>query len=211
MNLTLFKVLCSYYFWSALSTTFMISFFSGLLAITLTYGNLTLLNKGKNISEFWFYILVIFSPGIISVGYFIFFNEIINFLIPNILIVIIINAIFTLPFTYNYLSPSFFRISQEHLEISESLNIYGIRRFSIIDWPRLKEPLVTAFCVSSILSASDLVIISFFGTNSLSTLTQTIYRLMGSYRMEEAYAVALLLLIYCFIYFIVSYKLILRK
>jgi thiamine transport system permease protein len=72
--------------------------------------------------------------------------------------------------------------------------------------PRLKKSLITAFCVSSILSASDLVIISFFGTNDLSTLTQTIYRLMGSYRINEAYSVSLILLIFCFIYFFLAHK-----
>ncbi len=211
ISMTLLDVLNSFYFWSALSTTFIIGFFSGTLSIILTYGNLVFLNKSKNSSEFWFYILIIFSPGILAVGYYIFFNEIIDYSIPNILIIIIINSIITLPFTYNYLSPSFFRVSKEHYDISESINIYGTRRFFFIDLPRLREPLITAFCVSSILSASDLVIISFFGTNDLSTLTQTIYRLMGSYRMDEAYAVSLLLLIYCFIYFMISYKLILRK
>ena len=211
INITLLEVLNSSYFWSALSTTFIIGCFSGMLSIVLTYGNLVSLNKSKNSFEFWFYILVIFSPGVMAVGYYIFLNEIINFSVPNILIVIIINSVITLPFTYNYLSPSFFRVSKEHHDISESINIYGARRFFVIDWPRLKEPLVTAFCVSSILSASDLVIISFFGTNDLSTLTQTIYRLMGSYKMDEAYAVSLLLLIYCFIYFMISYKLILRR
>ena len=211
ISMTLLDVLNSFYFWSALSTTFIIGFFSGTLSIILTYGNLVFLNKSKNSSEFWFYVLIIFSPGILAVGYYIFFNEIIDYSIPNILIIIIINSIITLPFTYNYLSPSFFRVSKEHHDISESINIYGTRRFFFIDWPRLREPLITAFCVSSILSASDLVIISFFGTNDLSTLTQTIYRLMGSYRMDEAYAVSFLLLIYCFIYFMISYKLILRK
>jgi len=169
------------------------------------------LDKNQNSSEFWFYILIIFSPGILAVSYYIFFNEIVNSSISNIVIVVIINSIITLPFTYNYLSPSFFRVSKEHEDISKSINIYGTKRFFLVDWPRLREPLVTAFCVSSILSASDLVIISFFGTNDLSTLTQTIYRLMGNYRMDEAYAVSLLLLIYCFIYFMISYKLILRK
>ena len=132
-------------------------------------------------------------------------------MIMIIFIIIIINSVITLPFSYNYLSPSFFRISREHHDISESINIYGLKRLFFIDWSRLKEPIITAFCVSSILSASDLVIISFFGTNDLSTLTQTIYRLMGSYRMDEAYAVSLLLLMYCYIYFIISYKLILKK
>ena len=114
ISMTLLDVLNSFYFWSALSTTFIIGFFSGTLSIILTYGNLVFLNKSKNSSEFWFYILIIFSPGILAVGYYIFFNEIIDYSIPNILIIIIINSIITLPFTYNYLSPSFFRVSKEH-------------------------------------------------------------------------------------------------
>ncbi len=211
INIKILEVLNSFYFWSSLSTTFVIGVLSGALSIILTYGNLVFLNKNKNSTEFWFYSLIIFSPGILAVGYYIFFNQIIDSTISNIFIIIIINSIITLPFSYNYLSPSFFRVSREHHDISESINIYGLKRLFFIDWPRLKEPIITAFCVSSILSASDLVIISFFGTNDLSTLTQTIYRLMGSYRMDEAYAVSLLLLIYCFMYFILSYKLIFRK
>ena len=105
------------------------------------------------------------------------------------------------PFTYNYLSPSYFRVSREHNDISGSLNIYGWKKTLLVDWPRLKVPIINAFCISSVLSASDLVIISFFGTNDLSTLTQTIYRLMGSYRMEEAYVVTMSLFLFCFFYF----------
>jgi ABC-type Fe3+ transport system permease subunit len=56
-------------------------------------------------------------------------------------------------------------------------------------------------------SSSDLVIISFFGTNDFSTLSLLIFRLMGSYQIAESHAVSLFFLIYCFIYFIISYKL----
>ena len=66
---------------------------------------------------------------------------------------------------------------------------------------------ITAFVVTSIISTSDLVIISFFGTNNFSTLSLFMFRLMGSYQIEEAQALALLFLIYCFIYFVISYKL----
>ena len=207
----LLDVLIAPYFWKSLLTTFYISFFSGLLSIVLIYGSLLFINTKNKTGEIYLYALIIISPAIMSVGYYIFLNNYIPFKIANIYIVIFLNAVFTLPFAYNFLAPSFFRMIQEHSELSKSIGIVGLRKFMFVDWPRLKEPIVSAFCVASILSASDLVIISFFGTNSLSTLTQTIYRLMGSYRVEESQAVALLLLIYCFIYFIVSYKLVLKK
>ena len=144
---------------------------------------------------------MVLSPGIVSVGYYVVINNYLYLNVPSILIVIIINSLFSLPFSYNYLSPSYFRVSKEHNDISGSLNIYGWRKALLVDWPRLKVPIINAFCISSVLSASDLVIISFFGTNDLSTLTQTIYRLMGSYKMEEAYAVTMILFLFCFFYF----------
>ena len=119
------------------------------------------------------------------------------------MIVIIINAIFILPFSYNYLSPSFFRIANEHQHLSESLNLYGLKKLISVDLFRLKLPLINTFCISSILSSSDLVIISFFGTNDLSTLTQTIYRLLGNYRMDEAKSMCFIFLVYCFLYFVI--------
>ena len=184
-------------------TTLEISSFSGLLAILLTYGNLEFVRRSKNKRELWFYLLIIFSPAIIAVGYYIFINEFLLLNIPSIIIVIVINTIFILPFSYNYLSPSYFRVSQEHLDLSESINLYGFKKFVIVDLNRLKRPLINTFCISSILSSSDLVIISFFGTNDLSTLTQTIYRLLGSYRIEEARALRLLFLAYCLLYFLI--------
>ena len=203
INDKLITVLQSSFFLKSLYTTFIISFFSGLLAIFLTYGNLGLIYKSKKKKEFWFYILIIFSPGIMSVGYYIFINEILSIKIPNIVIVIVINTIFILPFSYNYLSPTFFRVSREHQYLSESLNLYGFKKFISVDLFRLKVPLINTFCISSILSSSDLVIVSFFGTNDLSTLTQTIYRLLGNYRIDEAKSLSFIFLIYCFLYFVI--------
>jgi len=197
------SVIQSSYFFSSLITTFTISFFSGVLALLLTYGNLEFVRRSKNKREIWFYLLIVFSPAIIAVGYYIFINEFLRLNIPSIVIVVVINTIFILPFSYNYLSPSYFRVTQEHLNLSESVNLYGFKKFVIVDLNRLKRPLINTFCISSILSSSDLVIISFFGTNDLSTLTQTIYRLIGNYRIEEARALSLLFLAYCLLYFII--------
>lgn len=210
LNFEIISTIQSFYLWESIYNTFIICLFSGIISTVLVYNLLILTKKRTKISESLVYSLIILSPAIMAVGYYIFSFKLSLLLIPNIVIVIILNAFFVLPFTYNYLAPSFFRIAKENDDISNSLNIYGLRRFITIEWPRLKNSLITAFCVSSILSASDLVVISFFGTNSLSTLTQTIYRLMGSYRIEEAYSVSLILLIYCFLYFFAFGKLLER-
>ena len=201
INLKFFEVFSSNYFLSSLLDTFLICFGSGILSLLLTLNILQILDKSKKSYEYLLYIFLVLSPGIVSVGYYVVINNFLHLSVPSILIVIIINSLFSLPFTYNYLSPSYFRVSREHNDISGSLNIYGWKKTLLLDWPRLKVPIINAFCISSVLSASDLVIISFFGTNDLSTLTQTIYRLMGSYRMDEAYALTMILFLFCFFYF----------
>ena len=201
INLKFFEVFSSNYFLSSLSDTFLICFGTGILSLLFTLNILQILDKSKKSYEYLLYIFLVLSPGIVSVGYYVVINNFLHLSVPSILIVIIINSLFSLPFTYNYLSPSYFRVSREHNDISGSLNIYGWKKTLLVDWPRLKVPIINAFCISSVLSASDLVIISFFGTNDLSTLTQTIYRLMGSYRMEEAYALTMILFLFCFFYF----------
>ena len=201
INLKFFEVFSSNYFLSSLSDTFLICFGSGILSLLFTLNILQILDKSKKSYEYLLYIFLVLSPGIVSVGYYVVINNFLHLSVPSILIVIIINSLFSLPFTYNYLSPSYFRVSREHNDISVSLNIYGWKKTFLLDWPRLKVPIINAFCISSVLSASDLVIISFFGTNDLSTLTQTIYRLMGSYRMDEAYALTMILFLFCFFYF----------
>ena len=108
LNASIIQVLSSNYFWPALFTTLIISFFSGLLAVILTYSNLILLNKSNKISELWFYVLIIFSPAIMAIGYYIFFNEILSFDIPNIFIVILINSIFYSPFYIQLFIPFIF-------------------------------------------------------------------------------------------------------
>ena len=96
INDKLILVIQSNYFFSSLITTLQISSFSGLLAILLTYGNLEFVRRSKNKREIWFYLLIIFSPAIIAVGYYIFINEFLRLNIPSIIIVIVINTIFIL-------------------------------------------------------------------------------------------------------------------
>ena len=201
INIKFIEVINSDYFLTSLIDTLFICIGSGILSLIFTINILRILEKSKRTYEYFFYIFLVLSPGIISIGYYVVINNYLQISIPSIMIVIIINSLFALPFTYNYLSASYFRVSKEHHDIASSMNIYGVTRIILFDWPRLKTPITNAFCISSILSASDLVIISFFGTNDLSTLTQTIYRLMGSYRMDEAYSLTMILFIFCFIYF----------
>ena len=211
----LLEIAFSKFFLIALTYTFIISVASGLLSIILTLG---LLSFGKNIFiknslkrfvifETYIYLLLVFSPVLISSGFFILFRQYLGILNPGLWIVILINAVFTIPLSYSLIKSSFYKIFFEQDFLTQSLGLKGLTRFILIEWPVIKIPVITAFVVTSIISTSDLVIISFFGTNNFSTLSLLMFRLMGSYQIQESQAVALLFLIYCFIYFVISYKL----
>ena len=185
------------------------------MSIILTLG---LLSFGKNIFiknslkrfvvfETYIYLLLVFSPVLISSGFFILFRQYLGILNPGLWIVILINAVFTIPLSYSLIKSSFYKIFFEQDFLSQSLGLRGLKRFILIEWPVIRIPIITAFVVTSIISTSDLVIISFFGTNNFSTLSLLMFRLMGSYQIQESQAVALLFLIYCFIYFVISYRL----
>jgi len=202
-------------FMVALGNTFIISLCSGILSIILSIG---LLYFGKNIFkrdtiqkfflfETYIYLLMVFSPVLISSGFFILFRNFFGVLEPGIWIVIIINSVFTIPLSYSLIKPSFYRVFFEQHFLTQSLGINGLKRFVLIEWPIVRLPVITAFVVTSIVSSSDLVIISFFGTNDFSTLSLLIFRLMSSYQITESHAVSLFFLIYCFIYFVISYRL----
>ena len=211
----LVKTLLSNSFLKSLGYTFIISIGSGFLSTVLTLG---LLSFGKEffvkkslkkfvLFETYIYLLLVFSPVLISSGFFILFRKYFNILSPGLGLVILINAIFTIPLSYSLIKSSFYKIFFEQDFLSKSIGLTGLNRFLLIEWPTINIPVITAFIVTSIISASDLVIISFFGTNNFSTLSLLIFRLMGSYRFEESQVVSFLFLLYCFIYFIISYKL----
>ena len=209
------KILISESFLTALKYTFIISITSGMLSVILTLG---LVSFGKNIFlkkslkrfivfETYIYLLLVFSPVLISSGFFILLRQYLDILSPGLWLVILINAVFTIPLSYSLIKPSFYKIFFEQDFLSASLGLNGLTRFALIEWPVIKLPVITAFIIASIISSSDLIIVSFFGTNNFSTLSLLIFRLMGSYQIQESQAVALLFLIYCFIYFVLSYKL----
>ena len=110
------------------------------LDIILTLGVLTF---GKNIFikkllnrfvlfETYIYLLLVFSPVLISSGFFILFRQYLGILDPGIWIVILINAVFTIPLSYSLIKTSFYKIFFEQDFLSQSLGLKGLRRFILI-------------------------------------------------------------------------------
>jgi len=122
-------------------------------------------------------------------------------------LVIAINALFTLAFTLRILVGPVHSQVARFGRLSESLGVRGIDRWRLILWPSLKKPACYAAAVATTLSVGDMGVIALFGTNELSTLPLLIFRLLGSYRLEQAGVVAICLCALCFLLFVMIERL----
>ena len=147
-------------------------------------------------------IILIISPVIISLGYFIILGELrYNYWVIAI-VIIIINTIFLLPFSILILFTEIKNIFLNFNDTKKTFRLSEINFIKII-YPLIKKNLFYVFSFSTAISFGDFTIISFFKNESFQTLPSLLYKLITSYRFNEASIVAGFILIFSlFIYLI---------
>ncbi len=113
----------------------------------------------------------------------------------GLLLVPLVNALMALPFVYRLLAPPLRQSAERHGRLAASLGLRGFDRIRIVAWPVLKRPLAAAFALSAALSMGDFGVIALFGGGDLTTLPYVMADRMGSYRLDEAAAIAMLLVL----------------
>ncbi len=108
-------------------------------------------------------------------------------------IVILINMLMAMPFSIRVLGPALATHHRAHDRLAASLRLTGLARLWLLDWPCLKIPLVTAFFFATALSLGDLGAIAVFGSDAFMTLPALLHAKLGSYRSNDAAAIALVL------------------
>jgi len=68
-----------------------------------------------------------------------------------------------------------------------------------MDWPLLKRPFAAAFALAMALSFGDFGIIALFGGQDLVTLPYLLYERLGSYRLDDASAIGLFIVLVAFL------------
>ena len=139
--------------------------------------------------------LICISPLVLGTAIFLALFQYIDISNNALVLTGLVNGILTIPFTLTILLPGFTQITNRYGQIMRSLGLSDIKQIYEIYLPLLKAPIRFAFALVFALSIGDLGIIVLFSGSESSTLPMYLYRLMGSYRMDEAYTVALLLLI----------------
>jgi len=108
------------------------------------------------------------------------------------LVVVIANALLSLPFTMATLAPPFEAIARSRGRLIRSLGLSGGRQFAAVEWPLIARDAGLVLALSFCFSLGDLGVIALFGTQNFTTLPLLVIRTLGAYRTQDAAAIVAL-------------------
>lgn len=139
-------------------------------------------------------LVLVVSPFVLGTGLFILLNPWVDPFAMALPVTAVVNAALSLPFCVRVLVPAVLRVRSDYGRLADSLGLAGLDRWRLVVWPGLRRPLGYAAGLAAALSMGDLGVIALFAPVDGASLPLLMYRLMGSYQMEAAAAVALVLL-----------------
>lgn len=107
----------------------------------------------------------------------------------------VVNALMALPFAYRLVQPPLALAAERHGRVAAALGLKGIDRMRVLDGPALRRPALAAFALAAAFSLGDYGVIALFGSAEFQTLPALLSSRLGAYRLEEAGAVGLLILL----------------
>lgn len=215
INKEIFNILFRADFWKALLTSIRISIISAIFSIILSMMLLWTIRELKfrqylktyKIFENSSIIILTIPTKIVTMGLFLFFDRTVNFLQAIENIIILINAIITMPYIIKIIENTFFDIYRRYNNLCFSLKITGFNRIKLIELNLLRNLLTQSFALSCAMSIGDLGIVSLFSDQNFFSLPLYLYQQINAYNNEISSVVGLLLLIVCCILFFIIEKL----
>ena len=210
LNTNIYSILLEINFIKAFINSFIISIITGIFVSFFGYilAVLLVLNY-KNIyfQQILFLLsssVIIISPIIFSLGYFILLQELRYIIVFKFIVIILINCIFLIPFSLLILFNNLKNIYLNYKDIKSSFNLKLTDYLKIL-FPLMKKNFLYLFAFSTIIAFGDFTIISFFKDQNFETLPSYLYRLISAYRFEEAsFVAAFMLFISMIIYFVID-------
>ncbi|WP_281705473.1 thiamine/thiamine pyrophosphate ABC transporter permease [Aeromonas taiwanensis] len=170
-------------------------------ALLLTSRHLRVRDRKRRAAALWEASgsMILMIPAVVlSTGLFIMFMPFTDVFSLGPWLVVLVNALMALPYVLRTLNAPMQLVVRQYDRLADSLGVRGLHRLRLVEWPLLRRPLALAMALSMILSLGDLGAIAMFGSQTLTTLPWLLYQQLGSYRLTEAAATALLLLTLCF-------------
>jgi thiamine transport system permease protein len=107
----------------------------------------------------------------------------------------LVNAAFAVPLILAGLLPALARVRADQGRLADSLGLGRWTRFRLVTWPAIRVPLRFGSGLTAALSIGDFGVIALFAPPEGGTLPLLMQRLMAAYRMADAAAVALAMVI----------------
>ena len=143
--------------------------------------------------------LLAVPPFALTAGLFLMVRPLADPATAGLILLPLVNGLAALPFAYRYIAPRLMTTEERYGRLAASLGMTGLAKLKIMDWPVLKRPLGAGFALSMALSFGDFGIIALFGGTELRTLPYLLYERLGSYRLDEASAIGLVIVLIAFI------------
>jgi thiamine transport system permease protein len=141
------------------------------------------------------YLAIAVSPLVLGTGLFILvfpFADPVRLALP---VTALANAVAALPFAVRVLTPALATVEADYGRLADSLGVRGVARIRNLWLPRLRRPLGFAAGLAAALSIGDLGVVALFANAGQATLPLKMFELMGAFRMADAAAAGLLLLV----------------
>ena len=116
-------------------------------------------------------------------------------------VTVLVNALMALPFVFRLLLPQARDLHRNYDLLAQTLGLCGWARMRWLTLPRLARPLGLGAGLAAALSMGDLGVIALFASEDTATLPLMVQRLAGAYRMEQAAAASLVLIVASFALF----------
>jgi thiamine transport system permease protein len=110
-------------------------------------------------------------------------------------VVVIANALLSLPFVMATLAPPFDAIAHSRGRLIRSLDLRGTRQFAAIEWPLMARDVGLVLALAFCFSLGDLGVIALFDTREFVTLPLLMVRSLSAYRTNDAGTIAALMLL----------------
>lgn len=143
--------------------------------------------------------LLAIPPFALTAGLFLIVRRFVDPSAAGLILLPLVNGLAALPFAYRSLAPRLLTAEERYGRIAASLGLTGVNKLTIMDWPLLRRPFGAAFALAMALSFGDFGIIALFGGQDLVTLPYLLFERLGSYRLDEASAIGLFIVLVAFL------------
>lgn len=203
LNQKILDVLTDMVFWQSFFSSIQVAFLSAVIALVtgvLILSSTRMLRLKEQLRladkiELVGTVILVTPALVLSTATFLMLRGVTDVFSLAVIIVVLVNALMALPFVIKTLNQPMLQLATQYHLLWQSLGILGVARFFSMEWRALRAPLMHAFSMSFILSLGDLTVIALFGSQDFKTLPLYLYQLLGSYQMQAAAVVSLVLFI----------------